>query len=239
MRLWRRFKSWVIGLVKDESSGSVNPTPTRDIPPPIPSVTVSPANPNQLPLFDDVDNGDVRNPDWFYIASNAKLDKDGLYSTVLWYQKEAFKNRSRYENVGNSLGIPWWFIAALHMRESGMNFAGVLHNGDEILGTGRLTYRVPKGRGPFDTWEASAIDALKMKGFHMKKAWSLGDACAYSERFNGLGYRNKGEYSPYVCAGTSFHDETGKYVSDGRYSRSAVEKQPGVLALWIALGVQQ
>lgn len=226
-RLWRAFKNWIKAKV----------TPVRVIPPPS-SVTPTPDDTvRDSDIRDVIDNGNSSNPDWSFIADNAKLDTGGLRSTTEWYAKEALANRERYEVVANDLNIPWWFIAGLHMRESGMSFAGVLHNGDRIIGTGKKTYRVPSGRGPFNSWEESAIDALTMKRFQDKKDWSLGAACAYAERNNGLGYRNKGEYSPYVAAGTTFHDETGKYVRDGKFKYTAIEKQPGVLALWLALGV--
>src|SRR5688572_19234705 len=78
---------------------------------------------------------------------------------------------SRYRAVQNATGVPWFYIGALHMRESSCNFAGVLHNGDQIIGTGRLTYRVPAGRGPFSTWEEAAVDALKLKDMHRVQEW--------------------------------------------------------------------
>ena len=69
------------------------------------------------------------------------------------------RNKVRYEKVGKPLGIPWWWIAICHHRESSGNFAGVLHNGEHIIGTGRKTRLVPAGRGPFASWEEAAVDA--------------------------------------------------------------------------------
>lgn len=152
-------------------------------------------------------------------------------------------NKHRYEAIEKILKIPWWFVAGLHYRESSLLFSGVLHNGERILGTGKKTKLVPKGRGPFETWEESAIDALEMKAYHKITDWNLVDACYYAEKYNGMGYRKKVgdsgkvEFSPYVAAGTSLHDETSKYVSDGRYDPSAKEKQLGVLAIWKGLKV--
>lgn len=149
------------------------------------------------------------------------------------------KNKGRYETIQAVTKIPWWFIAALHYRESSLSFAGVLHNGERILGTGKKTKLVPKGRGPFDSWEEAAIDALVMKGYNLVSNWSLAKACELAEKFNGLGYRKTSEYSPYVLAGTNLHDETGKYVADGKYSSTAPEKQLGVLAIWLGLGLTE
>ena len=73
-------------------------------------------------------------------------------------------NAERYRAVATPLGIPWYFIAALHNLESSQSFERHLHNGDPL--TSR-TRRVPAGRpadgAPPFTWEGSADDALRMK----------------------------------------------------------------------------
>ena len=48
-------------------------------------------------------------------------------------------DRARYENVQKATGVPWFFIGPVHHRESNRSFAGVLHNGERIIGTGRKT----------------------------------------------------------------------------------------------------
>lgn len=136
-------------------------------------------------------------------------------------------NRKRYEAVARRTSVPFWFIAVTHMRESSNNFAGVLHNGEHIIGTGRKTRLVPKGRGPFDSWEEAAIDALRLKGLHRIKDWTIERVLYECERFNGWGYHWKGRPSPYVWAGTK-HYVSGKYVADGKYDASHVDTQLGV-----------
>lgn len=152
---------------------------------------------------------------------------------------ETFANRiiaaePRYKAVQAATGVPWYFIGALHMRESSCNFEGVLHNGDRIIGTGGLTTRVPAGRGPFGTWEASAIDALKLKDMHRVQAWSAARMLYQAEVFNGLGYVGKGINSPYVWAGTN-HEQSGKYVRDHVFDPNAEDTQLGVAAALIRL----
>lgn len=137
------------------------------------------------------------------------------------------KSRKRYEAVAAQTGVPWYFIAVTHMRESSNNFAGVLHNGEQIIGAGRKTRLVPRNRGPFSTWEEAAIDALRLKGLHKIRDWSLERLLYECERFNGWGYHNKGRVSPYVWAGTQ-HYVSGKYVSDGVYDSGHVDTQLGV-----------
>lgn len=219
------------------------PVETPRLPEPEPDPMPQPI-PGEL---DTEDNGNTRSPDWQYIWDNAELDGFRV-PLILEKCADILANAERYKKVGQGNQtrhkelkaqgvpeIPWWFIGFLHYRESSLSFEGVLHNGDRIIGNGRVTTHVPKGRGPFSTWEEAAIDALDMKGFYDCKSWSMVDAIARAERFNGFGYRKTGEYSPYICAGTSFHDETGKYVADGKYSASAPEKQLGAIAIWKGL----
>ena len=51
-----------------------------------------------------------------------------------------------------------------------------------------------------------------------------------AERYNGLGYRNKGVASPYVWAGSSNYS-CGKYVADGQYDPNYVDRQLGVAVM--------
>lgn len=137
-----------------------------------------------------------------------------------------FKNRAKYERVEDATGVPWYFIAVTHMRESSCDFRGVLHNGEHIIGTGRKTSLVPAGRGPFQTWEQAAIDALKLHSLHKITDWSLERVLYECERFNGWGYYRKGVVSPYVWAGTTTY-KSGKYIRDGVYDPSHVDTQLG------------
>jgi lysozyme family protein len=138
-------------------------------------------------------------------------------------------NRSRYEAVSNLTGVPWDVIGVIHYRESSGDFKGVLHNGQKIIGTGKKTTIVPKGRGPFSTWEEAAVDALVNTPPYAAKNtdWSIGSTLDLLERYNGLGYRMKGLPSPYLWAGTDQYKK-GKYVADGKYDPEHVDQQLGV-----------
>jgi lysozyme family protein len=138
-------------------------------------------------------------------------------------------NMPKYIIVEAKTGIPWRLVGALHYRESSLSFKKCLHNGDPLPGP---TIHEPKGRGPFRDWEASAIDAIMMKEKLFPEVWSPEECMRFAERFNGLGYRRHGIYSPYVWAGTNHSSEIGKYVSDGKFSSSAPEKQLGVAAIY-------
>ena len=87
-------------------------------------------------------------------SSSAHYDLDMIADRIL-------KDEDRYREVEEDTGVPWFWTAAIHSRESSNDFAGCLHNGEEIIGTGETTTLVPAGRGPFETWEESAVDALE------------------------------------------------------------------------------
>lgn len=142
--------------------------------------------------------------------------------------------RARYLAVERITHVPWFFIGLLHMRESGCNFAGVLHNGEHILGTGRRTKLVPAGRGPFHSWEEAAIDALKLKGLHMVREWPVERLGFESERFNGFGYIPRAVNSPYVWAGSQ-HYTRGKYIADHVFSHDHIDRQLGTMPVLAAL----
>lgn len=150
--------------------------------------------------------------------------------------RKLIANRARYEAVQAKTGVPWWWIACVHWRESSGDFAGVLHNGERIIGTGRRTKLVPAGRGPFATWEEAAIDALTMPGKQLDRItdWSIPRALYQWERFNGTGYIARGVNSPYLFAATSLQ-QRGKYIADGKWSSTAWDEQLGTVAIAKAL----
>jgi lysozyme family protein len=145
------------------------------------------------------------------------------------YANNALDHKDRYQRVERMTGVPWAVIAALHMRESGADFKTYLGNGEPLT---RKTRLVPKGRGPFKDWEAGAIDALKVDELDeiMTEDWTIEGVCFACERFNGFGYRNKGINSPYLWS-MSNNYERGKFIADGKYSASAVDKQCGTMPM--------
>ena len=146
-------------------------------------------------------------------------------------------NRATYEGVAADVGgrIPWWWIGAVHMLESGGSFKGHLHNGDPL--SDRTTHvpagRPPEGSPPF-TWRQSAVDALLLKKLDKVEDWTV-ERCLWEwERYNGLGYFGSGINSPYLWSGTTLY-EKGKYVADHKFDPEAVSKQVGAAAMLIAL----
>jgi lysozyme family protein len=146
--------------------------------------------------------------------------------------KKIFDNKVLYQAITAKSNVPYWWIGPTHNRESSLNFGCHLHEGSPL--TGRTKY-VPKGRpasgNPPFTFEESALDALMMAPHKLQevKRWSAERGCYEWERYNGWGYLKRGP-SPYVFAGTTVY-EHGKYVADGVYSDSVVDKQLGTLVV--------
>jgi lysozyme family protein len=141
--------------------------------------------------------------------------------------------RSRYQQVADDSGIPWFFIAVIHNMESGLDFDRHLHNGDPL--TAR-TVHVPGGRPrsgepPF-SWEQSAADALSLRNLGRQTDWRLTSVLYRLEAYNGWGYRlhHPEVPSPYLWS-FSNHYKSGKYVADGRWSDTAVSRQCGAAVL--------
>ncbi len=129
------------------------------------------------------------------------------------------KNKSRYQTVSAKTGVPAELIAAIHWREASGSFNARLHDGGSLSG--------------YSSWEAAAIDALS-GGYGNINMNDITTWYDFAERYNGLGYRNKGVSSPYVWAGTTNYT-SGKYVADGVYDAGYVDQQLGVAVMLKAL----
>lgn len=143
-------------------------------------------------------------------------------------------NKERYQGVERETGVPWRVIGVIHYRESNCDFGTYLGNGQSLS---KRTTIVPKGRGPFASWEEGAIDALKNAPpkAALNRDWSIGGTLDILEEYNGLGYRNKGIPSPYIWAGTDQYVK-GKYVADGKFDPNHVDTQLGCAGILKFLG---
>lgn len=142
--------------------------------------------------------------------------------------------QARYRIVAAKTGVPWQVIAVIHQREANQNWNTQLGQGDPL---NKKSTHVPKGRGPFNTWEEGAVDALTNCAPYASKNmdWTIGGTLALLEKYNGLGYANKNLPSPYIWAGTNQYVK-GKYVADGVYDANAVDKQLGCAGLLRFMG---
>lgn len=161
---------------------------------------------------------------------DAKLTRSSEFGPVA---KRLVAAKSRYQTIEARTGVPWFVIAVIHQRESSQNFARSLAQGDpwNVVST-----HVPKGRGPFASFEDAAIDALAICPPYAArwKDWTPGGTMTLLEQYNGLGYANKGIPSPYVWSGTDQY-KRGKYVADGVFDAAAVDRQLGCAGLILAM----
>lgn len=141
--------------------------------------------------------------------------------------------KTRYQAMQARTGVPWFVIAVIHERESSQRWDRSIAQGDPW---NKKSTHVPKGRGPFASWEDAAYDALMKCAPYAGKwtDWSAGGAMTLLEHYNGLGYANKGRPSPYIWAGTDQY-VIGKYVSDGKYDPNVVDSQLGCAGLILAM----
>lgn len=180
-------------------------------------------------------------------------DRDGVRRVVandlLLFNRQWTENSEIYGRVADASGLPAALIAALHWRESSGSFLKYLEQGD-LLGTRTWADgRTNKGISlpdntpgtilyPVNAWPEAAInclttgDAARNKSLLGIKQFTgdLNLLCEFAERYNGLGYRNKGLNSPYVLSGTTGYFE-GKFTDDHKYDPYAIDYQVGVLPM--------
>ncbi len=135
-----------------------------------------------------------------------------------------------YLAIESATKVPWWVIAVIHEREGSGEWWRNIAQGDPW---NRISTHIPRGRGPFKSFQDAAVDALtKCPPFAGKWGdWSAGGTLVLLEMYNGFGYENiHHEASPYIWAATN-HEEWGKYVSDGHYDPRVWDQQLGCAAM--------
>jgi lysozyme family protein len=162
--------------------------------------------------------------------AKAKLTRGPEFVSVA---KRLLSAKIRYQGIEEKTGVPWFVVAVIHEREAAQDFTKSIAQGDPW---NRASIHVPKGRGPFKSWEAAAIDALTLCAPYAAqwKDWSPGGTLTLLEQYNGLGYANKGLPSPYIWSGTDQYVK-GKYVADGVFDANVVDKQLGCAGLLLAM----
>jgi lysozyme family protein len=143
--------------------------------------------------------------------------------------------KARYQTVEATTDVPWAVIAVIHERESSQSWQASLAQGDRW---DHISSHVPRGRGPFKSWEEAAEDALMVCPPHAARwrDWSIGGALILLEQYNGLGYASRGMPSPYVWASTNQYHR-GKYIADGHFDPNAIDRQIGCAAMLLRMTI--
>lgn len=143
--------------------------------------------------------------------------------------------KDRYVAVSTKTNVPWPVIAVIHEREASQSWKANLAQGDPW---NKVSTHIPRGEGPFTSWESAAIHAL-INDDHLNTwdDWSPEGTVTALEKYNGLGYANKGRPSPYVWSKTNQY-KSGKYVADGKYDPNTVDSQNGCAALLIRMMIK-
>ena len=160
-----------------------------------------------------------------YIADLAAA-KPTRSSEAVAVAKNLLVNRARFLAMQALCGVPALWVMPVFEREN-PSFSSYLGNGDPL---NRVTVHVPKGRGPFDSWEAGAADALNLDHITQVTGWTWAWACYDVGRWNGFGPRNHGRPSGYLWSGTTIY-QGGKYVADGVWSRGTFDHQLGCVEI--------
>jgi lysozyme family protein len=178
-----------------------------------------------------------------YIAANSRRwknmhvrsDKVALIDRVA-RRLSTPDSKSRFKDIQRATGVPWPVVAVIKEREAGADpgFSRSIAQGDPW---NRVSVHVPKGRGPFPSWRAAALDALvKCAPFAARwRDWTYGGALTLLIMYNGLGYDRRGLPSPYAWAATDQY-KRGKYVRDGVFDPGVVDQQLGCAAILKRMG---
>jgi lysozyme family protein len=139
-------------------------------------------------------------------------------------------HKSIYQEVEHATGVPWWWVGITDEMEGGGGASTYLGNGQSLH---HVTTEVPAGRGPFPSFLAGAIDAIRYDGIDDPKppaGWTVTWAAYKWEGWNGWGYLNKSINDPYLASFSNKYTK-GKWVADHVYDPEAVSQQPGALTI--------
>lgn len=136
---------------------------------------------------------------------------------------------NRFAAVTAKINVPGVVQATICEREDGCDFSKSPAQGDPW---NRVSTHVPRGIGPFSSWEESAIYSWTEADnlAHNSVPWSLPYASYKWEYYNGGGYRARGLRTPYVVGGSNLQ-QPGKYTSDGGFDGRHWDTQLGTLVV--------
>ncbi|MBR0711034.1 MULTISPECIES: peptidoglycan-binding protein [Bradyrhizobium] len=162
--------------------------------------------------------------------------RPGRHADATAVARKAINGKATYQQIERLTGVPWYFTALCHYRESNFDFDTYLGNGESLH---RTTTLVPKGRGPFATFVDGAVDAFRIENFVGAQDWSIARMLFRLEAFNGFGYHAKGVNSPYLYGGSNLYGppeaRAGKFVRDHVFDPNHLDSQLGTAVILHAM----
>lgn len=170
------------------------------------------------------------NPYWYdYAMLWDTMKYDPQNPEIKVAMRMLMKHADKYKDAAEVCNVPWEIIAVKHLMEGGGNILNQFLNGQKWS---LKTTIVPKGCGPFKSFEDSCKFAFEFKKGHLPPRWTIQNTLYYMELWNGMGYRkyHPNVKSPYLWDTTN-HYTTGKYGADGKWDPNLQSKQVGAAVL--------
>ena len=171
-------------------------------------------------------------PEYTHLLSLMRVTRtsevDATATRLLGYIKQY------YAEASEKTGVPAIWLATVGEREGGTSiFRSYFGNGDPLT---RPTRDVPRGRGPFSSFEAGLLDSLHYDHIDTgnPNPWTWAWALYRGEGWNGFGPRGHGKHTGYLWSGTNIYTG-GKYVRDGVWDASANDEQLGIVPVMARL----
>lgn len=132
-------------------------------------------------------------------------------------------NKDAYVRVATALHAPWAVVGVIHQIDWGGDF------GVTFKGTPLASPEPAATAGSSTAWSDSAKQDLA-PWWGTTDAKNLGAVLDRIERYNGLGYRRRGVFSPFLWACSNLYT-SGRYVSDGTFDATATTKFCGAATI--------
>lgn len=193
----------------------------------------------------------MRNKDYYINLWKKLILLDEKMDRVIRDANIILSGKNNYMLIEKETKVPWYVVGILHCMEASdgdvqggevnINKTSAvqdywmrsLHNGKYWS---KVNDIIPSGaRGPFNSWNEAAIDALKNMMCDLLKninTWDIFNISMFYEKWNsGIAYERIGVNSPYLYAGSNYGIGVGKFQRGKGYVKNAINNQAGSIAI--------
>jgi lysozyme family protein len=135
---------------------------------------------------------------------------------------------ARYRAITDPLGVPWYWLAAVHELEHSGRFTTSMVVTDPI--DVRPGQPIPDATITDAQWDDTARALLRARALPLWRGWDVPGLMYQWERYNGMGYRPLNVPSPYLWSFSNQYT-AGKFIRAGVFSPTTVSAQPGTAVL--------